>query len=106
MKNLIKRFFTGFQKAYSTPTLPEHIKKFTMDPQIRIMRFLGGLSVVMILSKSHLNYPFYFWGLPDAGCLAYIFSFFFALMFWTYHLYLLYYRTIHFITILKSDKLE
>ena len=99
MKFLIKsgkRVFTGFRKAYSIPTLPDHILKFTMHPTIRIIRFLGGLSVVMILSKSHLNYPFYF---------LYFFMFF-ALIFWVYHLYILYYRTKHFIAILKSDKLE
>ena len=44
---LQKRVFTGFQKAYSIPTFPLNILKFTMHPTIRIIRFLGGLSVVI-----------------------------------------------------------
>jgi hypothetical protein len=31
---------------------------------------------------------------------------FFASIFWLYHFYVLYYRTIHVIKVLKSDKLE
>jgi hypothetical protein len=80
--NLGKRFYKGFQKAYSTPTgaapLPDHIIKFTMDPTIRNLRFLGGLSVVMIITKNYLNYPIYF---------LYLFMFF-ALIFWIYHFYI------------------
>ena len=32
MRKLINSFFKGFKKAYETPTLPDHIIKFTMDP--------------------------------------------------------------------------
>ena len=56
-----KRAFTGFKKAYSIPSLPEHILKFTMDPSIRILRFLGGISFLFIVSKAHLNFPIYFY---------------------------------------------
>ena len=89
-------FGKGFKKAYNIPMLPPKIKEFTMHPSIRIIRFLGGLSILFLLGKSHIDYPYYFT----------FFFMFFAFIFWIYHCYLFFHRTKHFIAVLKSDKLE
>jgi hypothetical protein len=86
----------GFKKAYDTPTLPDHIINFTMQPIIRIIRFLGGVSFLTIMSKSYLNYHI---------SILFI-AMFFLIIFFIYHTYLSYHRTKHMIKILKSDKLE
>ena len=58
--NIFNRFFKAVKRAYSIPTLPDNILKIQSYPIIRILRFLGGLSMLMLLSKSYLNYHSYF----------------------------------------------
>ena len=52
IKNFLKRFLNAGLRAYSIPTLPDNILKIQSYPIIRILRFLGGISFLMILSKS------------------------------------------------------
>jgi hypothetical protein len=96
MQNLIKRIFKGFQKAYQTPTLPDHILKFTMHPTIRIFRVIGGVSYLTMISKTHLQYPIY---------IFYI-VIFISILFTIYHFYLNYHRIKHIRHLLKSGALE
>lgn len=51
MKNIIQ----GFKKAYNLPTLPNKINNFYNHIFTRIFRFIGGLSVLVTLTKS-FNY--------------------------------------------------
>lgn len=85
IQNIFKRFLNAGLRAYSIPTLPDHILKIQSYPIIRILRFLGGISLLMILSKSYLNYHSYFL----------YFFYFFALIF-----------TKHMLSIFKSDIFE
>ena len=96
IKSTIKSLLKGFKKAYEIPTLPDNIIKLTMHPTIRIFRVIGGLSFLIMISKTHLNYPNYVF------YLVIIISIFFTL----YHFYLSYHRIKYFIKIMKSDKLE
>jgi hypothetical protein len=96
IKSTLNSLVKGFKKAYSIPTLPDHIIEFTNKPLIRIMRFLGGVSFLTILSKSHLNYHI---------SILFI-AMFFATIFTIYHFYLSYHRFKHIRYLLKSDKLE
>ena len=97
MKNQIfKRLFIGFKKGYLTPTLPDNIIKFQSHPIIRIIRFLGGLSFLIIVSKSYLNSSYY----------VLYFAMFFVLILTIYHIIISYYRIKYIIEILKSDKLD
>lgn len=96
IKSTFSSLLKGLKKAYSIPTLPDHIIKFTMHPTIRIIRFLGGVSFLTILSKSHLNYHI---------SILFI-AMFFATIFTIYHFYLSYHRFKHIKYLLKSDKLE
>jgi hypothetical protein len=94
--NLGKSIYKGFQKAYQTPTLPDHIIKFKMDPTIRIFRVLGGLSFLFIITKVHLNFPIYFLFIAA----------FFNILFSIYHFYLSYHRIKHIRFLFKSGALE
>ena len=60
MTPIIQRFINAGLRAYSIPTLPANILKIQSYPIIIILRFLGGFSLLMILSKSYLNYHYYF----------------------------------------------
>ena len=95
-KNIIVRLFTGFKKGFLTPTLPENILKIQSYPLIRILRFLGGVSMLFVLSKAHTNFPIYFL----------YFATFFIFLFFVYHIIISYYRVKHIFKLLKSDALE
>ena len=60
IKNIIVSLFTGFKKGFLIPTLPENILKIQSYPLIRILRFLGGVSMLFVLSRAHTNFPIYF----------------------------------------------
>jgi len=86
----------GIKKGWNTPTLPDNILKIQSYPLIRILRFLGGSSFLLILSKNYLNYDYY---------VLYI-SMLFATTFTIYHLIISFYRIKHMIKILKSNELD
>jgi hypothetical protein len=96
LKNIFKNILIATQKAYSTPTLPDNIIKIQSYPIIRMMRFLGGISFLMILTKTYINFHFLF---------LYI-LYFFALIFTIYHYIIAFYRFKHIISLLKTDKLD
>lgn len=95
-KSIFIRLKVGLKKGYNTPILPKNIIKVQSYPIIRLIRFLGGLSFLLILSQSYLNYPKY----------ILYFSMFFCLVFTIYHFIISYYRITHIIKILKSDQLD
>src|SRR5438046_2210813 len=86
----------GSKLSLITPTLPENVLKFQLHPLIRILRVLGGISTVLILTKKSLLFPSFF---------LYIFLLL-TLMFFIYHTYISYYRVIHMYKTLKSNKLD
>ena len=96
IKNIFKRFLNAGIRAYSIPTLPDNIIKIQSYPIVRIVRFLGGVCFLMILSENYLKFPFYF---------LYIF-YFFALIFTIYHIIITFYRFKHMVSIFKSDKFD
>lgn len=95
-KSIWSRIWIGVKLGWKTPTLPENIIKFQMHPLIRILRVLGGISTVLVLTKKSLIFPPFF---------LYIFLLL-TVMFFIYHTYISYYRFIHMYKTLKSDKLE
>ena len=96
IKNFLKRFLNAGLRAYSIPTLPDNILKIQSYPIIRILRFLGGFSLLLILSKSYLNYHPYFL----------YFLYFFSLIFTIYLFIVSFYRFKHMLSVFKSDKFE
>ena len=52
IKNTLKNIWTGVVHAIKMPSLPESINKFHNYSITRIFRVLGGLSILLVLSKS------------------------------------------------------
>jgi hypothetical protein len=50
-------FYLGFIRAYSIPTLPAKIELIYSHIFVRIIRFIGGLSCLLVLTKTHLILP-------------------------------------------------
>lgn len=95
-KTILTRLLIGIKKGFLTPTLPAEILKFQSLLYIRILRFLGGISFLLILSKKYLHFNIY---------VLYI-CMFFALLFTIYHFIISYYRIKHIIKLLRSDELN
>ena len=94
---MLKRLFIGFQKGLSVPSLPEHIIKLQNNVFIRILRVLGGISILLLITKK-LNY------LGDGN--LYLISLFicllFSIIFSIYLMYINYYRIKHIYKVLKN----
>ena len=48
--SIFQRLKIGFKKGFLTPTIPENIIVLNKNPLIRILRFLGGLSTILVIS--------------------------------------------------------
>ena len=96
LKNIYIRTLNGFKKGLLTPTLPEEILAFQRKPLIRVLRVLGGLSLLSLLGRSFLNL---------SGFFLYL-ALFFTTVFLLYHIYILNYRLKHINKIFKSKDLD
>jgi len=92
----LNSIFKGALLALKTHTLPQHIIDFLKNPLVRILRVLGGLSVMLILSNKLLDYSIVY---------TYV-AMLFSVIFLGLHLYINFYRVKNIITILKSDKFD
>jgi len=50
-------FYLGFIRAYSIPTLPAKVELFYSHIFVRILRFIGGLSFLLVVTKLSLFLP-------------------------------------------------
>ena len=96
MKKFFNRISTGIQVGWKTPTLLENVIKFKVHPFIRVLRVLGGISTVLVLTKKSLFFPSIF---------LYVFLFL-SLSFFIYHTIISYYRIKYMYKTIKSDKLD
>jgi hypothetical protein len=78
--------------------LPEDILKIHSYPIIRIIRFLGGISFLFILTKRHLDFQY-------SNIFLYI-AFFFTIIYTIYKIILSFYKIRHMIKVLRSDSLD
>ena len=95
-KTIFTGIMIGIKKGIFTPTLPQNILNFQRHPLIRILRFLGGMSLLFIMSKIYTIFPFYF---------LYI-AYFISLLFLIYQIGITYYRIKHIYKLFKSGELE
>lgn len=95
-KNLLGRFLIGAHKGWELKTLPQEILDFQLNPVIRIIRFLGGLSLLAILGRSYITLSGYF---------LYI-ALFFTFVFMVYHIYISYHRIKHIYKLINSEEVE
>ena len=100
-KTIFQRIIIGAKKGYLTPTLPYSILGLQKNPLIRIMRVLGGVSTICLISHkleilgSGLLYKI-------ALCFCTLLSFIFTF----YLLYINYHRVKYMIKTFKSSKLD
>jgi hypothetical protein len=95
-RTILQRIWLGLKVGWTTPNLPDKIIKFQAHPLIRILRVLGGISTVLVLTKKSLLFPSFF---------LYIFLLL-TLVFFIYHTVIAYYRITYMYKIIKSDKLD
>lgn len=94
----MKIYILAAQKGLLTPSLPEDILKFQLHPIIRVLRVLGGLSTLFLITDRVQQYslPIYY----------YVIAMIITFMFFIYHMYITYHRIKHIRYLLKSDKLD
>lgn len=93
-KSVFRRIWIGLKLGWNTPTLPDNIIKLQLHPLIRILRVLGGISTVLILTKKSLLFPSFF---------LYLFLIL-SLIFFIYHTIISIIRIKYMYKTLKSDK--
>ena len=95
-KTIFHRLFLGFKKGFLTPTLPANLLKLNSLLIFRVLRFIGGTSVLIVVGKSYIKTPSY----------LYYLAMFFVFIFTCYHFYLTFYRIKHMFKVLRSEDLE
>jgi hypothetical protein len=93
---IINSIIIGLKKGWSTPTLPENIKILQKHPLIRILRFLGGSSILILLSHRYLNCHIY---------ILYLLLFI-TIIYVIYKFIISYFRIKHAIKVFKSKELN
>ena len=56
-KTILSSLILGFKKGWDTPSLPDNIIKLQSHILIRVLRFLGGISLILTLAHSYINLP-------------------------------------------------
>ena len=100
---LLKRIFLyrGVKKGLITPTLPINILELQKNPIIRILRVLGGISIILILTHKL--------DVLGSGLLyisALYLCFFIIIIFWIYLMYVNYHRIKHMYRVINSNVLD
>ena len=52
-------FYLGFMGAYNVPMLPKKIEVIYSNIYVRILRFIGGVCLLLVLTNKHLLLPIY-----------------------------------------------
>jgi|ERR1700733_65131 len=80
MKNLFRKcilnkidknsIYLGIVKGYNVPTLPKNVEIILNNIYVRILRFIGGLCLLIVLTSSYSGLPKYLQlMIIIAGCL-------------------------------------
>lgn len=99
INQLIKRFLIGAKKGLITTTFPAHIILFQKNVFIRILRVLGGISIILIITKRLEMLGSYY--LP-----VFIICFIISIIFSFYLIYITIYRIIHIYKNFNSKDLD
>jgi hypothetical protein len=101
MKKFLSRTLIGVKKGLFTPNLPPEILEFQKKPLIRIFRVIGGLSFLTILGRGYTSFK-----LSPLLFGLFILLYFFAILFFIYHIYISYHRFKHIKYLFKSGALD
>ena len=95
-RNIYSRFLIGFKKGIKTSTLPQEIIAFQNNFLIRILRFLGGISLLMLLGRSIIKLE---------GIYLYL-AFTLTLLYIIFHVYIFYQKIKYFRKRLKNGDFD
>jgi hypothetical protein len=101
MKRFFERTLIGIKKGLFTPNLPIEILEFQKKPIIRIFRVIGGLSFLTILGRGYISIK-----LSPLLFGLFILLYFFAVLFFLYHIYISYHRFKYIKYLFKSGELD
>ena len=93
---LFNRTIIGIKKGWSHPTLPKNLLKLELHPFIRIFKFLGGISILIFLTKAYEKYNI---------SVLYI-SIILSILYIIFNTYLNYYRIKHIYSSIKKGDLN
>nr|AVR57734.1 hypothetical protein C0989_000030 [Termitomyces sp. T132]AVR57757.1 hypothetical protein C0989_000031 [Termitomyces sp. T132] len=96
----MKTFFIrrGIHKGWTTPNLPAHILELQDKPLIRILRVLGGISILTLLGRAR--------GLLELNIYFVYIAMIVAFVFVLYNIYISYHRSCYIYKIINTDELE
>lgn len=80
----------------ATPTLSPKLLELQRKPVIRVVRVIGGLSLIILVSNNYLKLP---------SVLLYL-CFIFSIIFLIYHIYISIHRYKHIKLLLKSEEMD
>jgi len=86
----------GIKKGWSHPTLPKNVLKLQLHPFIRIFKVLGGISILIFLTKAYEKYNI---------SVLYI-SIILSILYIIFNTYLNYYRIKHIYSSIKKGHLD
>jgi len=101
MKRFYEKTIIGIKRGLFTPNLPPEILEFQNKPLIRIFRVIGGLSFLTILGRGYTSFK-----LSPLLLGLFILLYFFAVLFFIFHIYISYHRFKHIKYLLKSGALD
>ncbi len=58
-KRILKRIWSGLKAGFKLPILPEHINKFNLNIYVRIFKFIGNITLFLILGGFINNVNYY-----------------------------------------------
>jgi len=86
----------GIKKGWSHPTLPKNLLKLQLHPFIRIFKLLGGISILIILTKVY----------EKCNISVLYISIILSILYIKYNTYLNYYRIKHIYSSIKKGDLD
>ena len=98
MKKLYQRTLKGVKLGLFTPTLPKELLNFQQLPLIRLLRVLGGSSLIILLGKNNFNFELH-WLILYVAC-------FFGLLLIMYHFYMSIHKIKHILKQIKNGELD
>lgn len=95
-KTLLERLIIGLKKGWALSTLPDDKLILNNHPLIRILRFTGGLSFIIVLGRTKISYPEWIWNI----------CFVISILFTIYHIYICFYRIKHIRHLIKTGQAD
>jgi len=88
MKKFFKDIWIGIKFSFKLPSLPQTVAKFHNYPLVRIFRVLGGVSILLVLSKSEFSNKYLFYIVFPLAFLQFIYIIIINLTKFCYIIYL------------------